>query len=219
MNAGVTFPPTGAPHDVGPSVPARKRVRRTLILLTIVSVLPVAASYFAFYLWQPQGRVNHGDLLRPTALPLNGLPGVGGQGGFARAELEGKWTLLVAAPADCDAACSRVLYVSRQARLAQAKELPRVGRLFLVKGAGEPATDLLQRHEGLRVARADAGWLAALPGADAAGAQLYLIDPLGNVMMRFSDDIDTIRSARGVTKDLQRLLKYSALGRGSGSGE
>lgn len=214
MNATVTFPSGGASNDGERSARARKRARRTLILLAIVSVLPVAASYFAFYVWQPQGRVNHGELIAPVPLPQHGLPGAGGQGGLERAELEGKWTLLVAAPADCDAACSRALYVSRQARLAQAKELPRVGRVFLVKGAGEPAAERLRPHEGLRVARADAAWLGALPGADAAGAQLYLVDPLGNVMMRFADDTDTTRSARGITKDLQRLLKYSALGRG-----
>lgn len=215
MNATVAFPTADGSNDPQRSAVARRRARRTLMLLALVTVLPVAASYFTFHVWQPQGRVNYGTLIAPTPLPAQGLPGAGGQPALSRTELEGQWTLLVAAPASCEAACARALFVSRQARLAQAKELSRVGRVYLVTGAGEPAADRLRGHEGLRLARADAAWVDALPGADAEGGTVFLVDPLGNVMMRFADDPDTIRTARGITKDLQRLLKYSALGRGS----
>lgn len=201
--------------EMPPTVPpaARRRARRTLVLLAVVCTLPVVASYLMFYVWQPQGRVNHGALLEPTPLPRAVLVGAAGQPALARDQIEGQWTLLMVAPAACDEACSRALYVSRQARLAQAKEMERVGRLWLLTGAGEPAADNLAAHEGLRLARADAAWLAALPGADIAG-RVFLVDPLGNVMMRFDDEPDTTAAARGMTKDLQRLLKYSALGRG-----
>jgi hypothetical protein len=104
-----------------------RRGRRTLLLLALVCLLPVAASYLAFYVWPPQGRVNHGRLVGPLALPAGTLAGAGGQPALARSEFEGRWTLLVVAPAGCDAACTRALYVSRQARLAQAKEMERVG--------------------------------------------------------------------------------------------
>lgn len=202
--------PTQGPE---PTAAMRRRARRTLVLLAVVCVLPVLASYLAFYVWQPQGRVNHGTLLAPTALPATILPGAGGQAPLRRGELERQWTLLVAAPSACDAACARALYVSRQARLAQAKDMERVGRVWLVTDAGDPAADVLAEQHGLRLARADAAWLAAL-GDGGKAAQVFLVDPLGNVMMRFVDDADTTRAARGLTKDLQRLLKYSALGRG-----
>lgn len=203
--ASVAPPPPGARA-------ARRRARRTLMLLAFVCVLPVAASYLAFYVWQPQGRVNHGTLLPPAALPATVLDGAGGQAALARGDLERQWTLLVAAPAACDAACGRALYVSRQARLAQAQDMERVGRVWLITDGGEPGAHALSGHDGLRLVRADAAWLAALGGA--AAGQVFLADPLGNVMMRFDDDTDTTRTARGLTKDLQRLLKYSALGRG-----
>ena len=45
---------------------ARRRGRRTLLLLALVCVLPVLASYAMFYLWQPEGRVNNGSLLQPV---------------------------------------------------------------------------------------------------------------------------------------------------------
>lgn len=215
MNDSLTLHRANAPADLQSHAPGqRRRSRRTLLLLAIVCVLPVLASYFTFYVWQPQGRVNHGTLLRPAMLPATVLDGVSGQTPLARAELERRWTLVFAAPSACDAACGRALYVSRQARLAQAQDAERVARVWLVTDAGAPAAPLMSGQEGLRLARADAAWLAAL-GPDATAGAVFLVDPLGNVMMRFDDDSDSIRAARGLTKDLQRLLKYSALGRGA----
>lgn len=213
MPMTLALPPAADPVT-GRTAAASRRARRTLLLLAFVCVLPVFASYFAFYVWQPQGRVNHGALLTPSALPQTVLAGVSGQPGLGRGAFERQWTLLVAAPAACDATCARALYVTRQARLAQAKDMERVGRVWLVTDGAEPAAAIFDGQDGLRAARADAAWRAALPGADTGTAQVFLVDPLGNVMMRFADDGDTTRAARGVTKDLQRLLKYSALGRG-----
>lgn len=208
-----TTEPVTAPARLSVPPAQRRRARRTLLLLALVCVLPVLASYLAFYIWQPQGRVNHGELLTPTPLPTSALPGAGGQPPLARAELEGHWTLVVTAPAACDAACRRALYVSRQARTAQAKEMARVARLWLVTDGGALAAGAGVAKEGLRLARADAAWLAVLPGAAESGT-VFLVDPLGNVMMRFAHQADTTAAARALTKDLQRLLKYSALGRG-----
>jgi len=214
MSSGTLTSPDA--ETLGPVPPAlRRRARRTLLLLALVCVLPVLASYFMFYVWQPQGRVNSGALLPLTPLPQSGLNGLGGQPALTRSELEGRWMLVVAAPAECDAACERAMYVSRQARIAQAKEMERVGRLWLVSDGAEPAADHLPGAsvaDQLRIARADAAWLAALP--QWAPGAIHLVDPLGNVMMRFDDPGDTTAAARALTKDLQRLLKYSALGRG-----
>ncbi|WP_249115770.1 hypothetical protein [Azoarcus sp. L1K30] len=191
---------------------ARGNGRRTLLLLAFICILPVLASYFMFYVWPPQGRVNHGDLVTPTPLPATVLPGAGGQGDLRSEELEGRWTLLFVGPAACTEACARAAYVSRQVRIAQAKEMARVGRVWLLEDAADPQVSVLERQADLRLARADAAWLAALPSA--APGSVWLIDPLGNVMMHFADDVDTTAAARAMSKDLQRLLKYSALGRG-----
>ena len=204
--------PQSRPVDV-------RRGRRTLALLAFVCLLPVAASYAMFYLWPPQDRVNHGELIAPLALPSATLAGAAGQPALARDEVEGRWTLLVAGPAACDAVCERALYVSRQARLAQAKEMDRVARLRVLTDDGAvPAAAIAadELHEDVRLARADAAWRASLQGAGLAegGSGLFLVDPLGNLMMRYADASDTTAHARGVSKDLQRLLKYSALGRG-----
>lgn len=193
-----------------------RRGRRKLLLLAFVCVLPVLASYLMFYLWQPSGRVNHGTLLTPAALPERTLAGLAGQPALTAAELRERWTLVVVAGAACTPACERALYVARQSRIAQGQEMERVGRLWLVADAGElSADDFAARfgaHEDLRAARAEDGWLAHFPAAH--DGAIFLVDPLGNVMMRFDDQADAVTGARELTKDLQRLLKYSALGRG-----
>ncbi len=190
----------------------RARGRRTLLLLALVCVLPVAASYLTYYVWQPSGRVNYGELITPTPLPDGTLPGAPGQAPLSREALNGRWTLLYAGPPECPAACEAALFTMRQARLAQGKELERVARAWLVNGTASAVQLPADRVEGVQLGHVDpaagAPWLAALPGAP-AGTHLYLIDPLGNVMMRFPPQADIKR----VAKDLQRLLKYSALGR------
>ncbi len=208
---------------VPPSASRPARGRRTLLVLALVCVLPVLASYLSFYLWPPSARVNHGVLLPPTPLPAVTLAGAGGQPKLALDELLGRWTLVHAAPAACAPECAAALYLMRQARLAQGKEQDRVGRLWLLTGPDEAAAGASAAgatEPGLRLARAAPAWLAALPVAEGESA-VFLVDPLGNVMMRFAvpaaggAEAATTAAIRGVIKDLARLLKYSALGRGA----
>ncbi len=184
-----------------------RSARFTLVMLALVCTLPVVASYAAFYVWQPQGTVNYGELLTPAPLPEATLEGLAGQPPVTRATLEGHWTLAYAGEPDCGEVCRAALYAMRQAHLAQGKESGRVERLWLVAPGAEPAPDAVADQRGLRVARADAAWLQRLPDAH-AGRHVYLVDPLGNVMMRFPEQPDIKR----VIKDLQRLLKYSGMG-------
>ncbi len=187
--------------------------RRVLLLLAAMCILPVAASYFSYYVWPPSGRMNYGALILPTALPRASLAGAAGQPPLARAELEGRWTLVLAAPATCAEACRQALYRMRQARLAQGEEMGRVGRVWLLTDGAEPASDIFAAEPGLRLARAGGDWLARLP-ENVRGEQIFLVDPLGNVMMRFPAQADTLAATQGMIRDLRRLLKYSALGRG-----
>ena len=61
--------------------------------------------------------------------------------------------------------------------------------------------------EGTRIESA-AGIGAAFPAAGAITNHIYVIDPLGNLMMRFPRDPDPSR----MLEDLQRLLKVSRIG-------
>ena len=182
---------------------ARRASTRTLWLIAAVCVAPVLASYAAYYLFPRERQVNYGELL-PTALaPM--LAGVGGDGAAFKLDmLRGKWVLLSIGGAACDEACERGLYATRQARSMQGKDQDRIVRVLLLAGDAVPGTAMLEQHPGLRVVRApDAA--QAFPGAPGTA---YLIDPLGNLVLRYPGNADI----KGVAKDLGRLLKASRIG-------
>jgi len=182
-----------------------RKARRTLIALIAVCVLPVAASYFAFYVWQPEGRMNYGTLVRPTPLPEGGLSNLAGEP-VERVALIGKWTYLIAAPSSCDEACQQALYFTRQVRTAQAKDMERVNRVWLVTDRGVPSGALLDAHDGLQVVVADDRWRDRFTAE--GQPRVWLVDPQGYVMMRYPDTLEPKR----MIKDIGRLLKYSQQG-------
>lgn len=181
--------------------------RLTLVLLALVCVLPVVASYLTFYLWPPARQMNYGELVGPAPVPEGAIAPVAGAA-FDPASLKGRWTLAYVGPAACDAACRQSLYFMRQVRTAQGKEMERVERLWLVAGPGQPGPEALEGQQGLGVARTDPAWLDRLGGDGAAAGRIHLIDPLGLVMMRYPATPEPKR----MIKDLERLLKYSRVG-------
>jgi hypothetical protein len=180
------------------------RGRRILLLLAAITVAPVLASYTIYYFFPRSTQVNYGTLL-PTA-PAPEIRGERADGTPWRlAELRGRWVLLVAGDGRCDAACQRKLYATRQARTMQGREQDRIVRVWLVSGASAPDPSVLTEQPGLvTVGVADAA-LAALPAGPGA---IYLIDPLGNLVLQYSDDPDI----KGISKDLGRVLKASGIG-------
>ncbi len=172
----------------------KHRGRRTLVLLALVCALPVVASYATYYLWRPDGRVNYGELIEPSPLP-SPLATVAD-------DIRGRWTLVYASDGPCDAACETALYYMRQVRTAQGEHMDRVERLWL--RADSDVAAVRDELDGMVVARVGRDTLSALPATE----QVLLVDPLGNVMMRFPADPDPKRMIR----DLARLLKYSRIG-------
>jgi hypothetical protein len=85
--------------------------------------------------------------------------------------------------------------------------MDRIERVWLVLDAGRPAPELARLHDGAVVARAAPELLAALPATEVRD-HIYLLDPHGNVMLRFPKHADPKR----MIKDLERLLKYSGIG-------
>ncbi|WP_341677647.1 hypothetical protein [Niveibacterium sp. SC-1] len=185
------------PVDTG----ARLRGRRTLILIALVCLAPVVASYLTFWFWKPAAAANYGELLEAAPWKPAQLRKPGGES-LDPASLKGRWLMVYSGAAACDAACSNSLWVQRQVRTAQAKEMGRVARVWLVTDGGTPAPTLLAEHPDLLVLRAEAS--AAPQG------RIELVDPLGNLMMRYPAEPEPKR----MIKDLTRILKYSPLGKG-----
>jgi cytochrome oxidase Cu insertion factor (SCO1/SenC/PrrC family) len=171
-----------------------------------VCALPLAAAVVAYFFLPPSGRVNYGDLVEPRPLPAVRLARVDGAP-FALDELKGKWIMLHLDAAGCAAPCQAKLFGMRQSRLAQGDNADRVARVWLVEGTGSPPAPLARLLEGVVLVRAAPELMAALPGAEPRD-HVYLLDPRGNLMLRFPKDADPQR----MIKDLRRLLKYSGIG-------
>ena len=113
--------------------PRARGGKRTLLLIAAVALAPVVASYAAYYLFPRAPAANYGTLL-PTA-PIAGIEGTRPDGSpFRLEDLRGRWVLLAHGRGDCDAACERKLYATRQARTMQGREQERVVRAWLVVG-------------------------------------------------------------------------------------
>jgi cytochrome oxidase Cu insertion factor (SCO1/SenC/PrrC family) len=199
------------------------RQRRMLIALALLFFAPLGLAFYLYYghvSWRPGGRVNHGDLIEPPRpLPAVGLPAVTGlvtaSGRTDPDFLKRKWTLLYWGPGSCSSRCRADLYNTRQVRIALNRDMDRVQRVFLAEGACCDLDFLRGQHPDLVTVRAtpDAEPLLALlsdgGGGGAAGAdRIYLIDPLGNLMMSYAPDANP----KGMLEDVKRLLGLSHVG-------
>lgn len=179
-----------------------------MLAIAALCLAPFVAALIAYYYWQPQGGINYGELIPARPLidpPLRRLD----QRAFRLSELRGKWILLQLDQADCAAACQAKLYGMRQVRLAQGREMERVERVWLILDEAPLQTLLMREYDGTRMLRA-AGSPIVAEFASAGGVRdhIYLIDPHGNLMLRFPKNADPSR----MNKDLGRLLRASRIG-------
>ena len=148
--------------------------RLKLALIFVACVAPFPLGWLTYELgWGVRGGGgNYGELIppRPVAGPL--------------APLKGKWVLVTFDPAACDSACEKKLYIVRQIRRAQGRDAERIERLWVVTDGGKPRPEVLAAIEGSHIAVGE----LAFPGKPAE--DIYLVDPRGNLMMRFAKDPD-----------------------------
>lgn len=182
--------------------------RTKLLLLLGFFAVPMVAAWIAYLGWHPARHKNYGDLLPAHPLPptsgksLNGEP-------FNLLQLKGKWVMVFVGPAACNAACARQLYYMRQTRTAQGKDQDRIERVWILTDSGAPDVTLLNSHPGLIVWRVqDHAFLDQFPHSHEGAMPIYLVDPLGNLMMRFPEPTDP----KGMMKDLNLLMRASQIG-------
>ena len=187
----------------------RRRNRIKLLAILAVCAAPVIASYFTYYVIKPDGRTNYGELIEPQrSLASLALAATGAAPDPGLAAMRGKWLLITLADEGCDAACEQRLVVMRQVRLTTGKDRDRVERALLVAGSPTPPA-VLTEHEGLQVVATDRESLERLRQAAGATAPgILIVDPLGNLMMRYPTEPDPNR----MKKDLAKLLRASRVG-------
>jgi len=210
-------------HGEDAAVDPVKRRRSRLQLIAIVAVFGVPLLLAVIWLQVVQsggggelGDTSRGELIRP-AVPLEAFALEGADGETFDAEtFRGRWTMLYVPSGACDEDCERSLYHMRQVRLALNHRMTRVQRLVVPSGGAELPGPLLAEHPGLLVAVGDeadrdafaARVEAARGGLPAIEDAVYLVDPFGNLMMRFGPELPPGE----MLKDIKHLLKVSKIG-------
>lgn len=214
---GLTVHSLPAPREAVERDSRRTRMGRLKMLAVLaVCAAPVIASYFMYYVVRPEGRRNYGELIEPQRpLPALAATTIDGKP-VALPSLRGQWLLVSVAQGACDAACEQHLYLQRQLREGLGKEKDRLDWVWLVTDGAQVRESLrpaLGQATVLRLGGAQlAQWLAPDSGSRLAD-HLYLVDPMGNWMMRFpavsGQGVDTA-AAKNIKRDLERVLRASA---------
>lgn len=187
------------------------RRNRALYLLIAVSLAPIIASYFAYFVAPPAARTNYGTLVEPQR-PVPDIPATGLDGtAFDARALKDRWVLVMVDGGACDAPCESKLLHMRQQRIMTGKERESIERIWFITDGEPVAGRLIREYEGTILVRVDERHLRpvlALPdGPDASlRDHIWLVDPLGNLMLRWPRDPDP----KGTRSDIARLLKVSS---------
>lgn len=186
------------------------KAQRVIVLFFIIGLFLVLGPYVFYSWWKPVAQINKGKLLetRSAGLQLLVLEGVTPVKMLADS-VKKKWVFLTVQTADCDARCQNKLYLMRQIRTAQGENMDRIERVWVILGEGQPDPKLLKAHPGLHLTRAsNLASLEQLPLGKDPGACIFVIDPLGNLVIRYDDRSEP----KDLLKDMGRLLRFSGIG-------
>jgi hypothetical protein len=184
--------------------------RIKMVLLMLVAASPVILSYFTYYVIRPEGRQNYGELIEPLRPIPAGLKGVNAQRQEVElTSLKNQWLFVSVGDSLCDERCQNHLYYQRQIREGLGKEKDRLDWVWLRTGSPE-LSEVLQLATAQAVvlhmqAQDIAAWLEPAPGYGLAD-HLFVVDPMGNWMMRFPAQADP----KQMRRDINRLLRASS---------
>ena len=193
----------------------RARGRRTLLIVAAIFFVPVIAAFALYYgqLWRPSGSSSKGELITP-ARPLEVVGVRHTDGSPAPPEVfADKWTLIYIGDGACDPDCRNALVFGRQSRLSLNNEMTRVQRIFLATGHCCANDYFAAEHPGMIVLDASSPEAAQLLGQfpPERSQSLFIVDPLGNLMMRH-DAGAASQTSKDLLTDLKKLLKLSHIG-------
>lgn len=181
-----------------------------LILIALLFVTPIFfAGLLYFYLptWQPEQRKHRGELLSPVqSLPALTLTTLEGTIQTWQTLQNKKWLLLATISHPCQDSCEQALYKLRQTYLALQHRAARVQRAALFEQRPSQLDTLQQQFAGTAFLHSATNTSPTfLP---LAKNTIYLIDPLGNIILRYQEE----HSATALLHDIKHLLKLSSIG-------
>lgn len=197
------------------------RSRAPIIAILLICLVPVVMAFLAYYVpslgLRSEVRTHGGELIepqRPIPAPADlalrdeqGAP-------FDLRQFKGQWLLISTGPGACPETCVRGLFVLRNSHASQGKDVLRLERILFVTDDAPISPVVHHAYVGTHILRADprqlAAWLApkATDPAHALAVRLWIVDPLGHLMMQFPDTVPP----EGVRDDLRTLLRNSGIG-------
>lgn len=197
-----------------------KKNRKVIIILLFIFVAPLIYAIWLYNTgWRPTSTSNYGELIIP-ARPLAAftLKTLEGQK-FVLDDIKQKWIMIYIGSASCKKACQDNIYKMRQVHTLQAKKQPRVQRLMILTdnvGLTELQVLLNKEYPKMIVVSGSGDEVKKLveqfrieKGEAVVGQhRIYLMDPLGNLMMYYPQGMD----GGNIHKDLKNLLRKSQIG-------
>lgn len=193
-----------------------KKNRTTLIIIFAMSIIPFSIAWYMAKnpQWMQKG-TNYGELITPpVTVDYRSITGYDAFSNENMKELKGHWVLVNVIPqAQCQAVCVETVHNTRQLHLAMNKDVTRIRRLVLMFDNLPAALvdEFAKEDSRLLRAKADAGLAAQLKALNQGAVQdgmLFLMDPLGNIMMKYPQGFEL----KQVKSDLGKLLRISQIG-------
>ena len=190
------------PGTVAAAASSQRKGRLIILAIVAIGVLPLLAALYFRYVSPPEVKATVGQPLDPVPLPFALLQRMD-RVAMEHSEVSGKWMVIFAAPGACDDRCQQALYLTRQARTAQGRNVARVDRYWLVTDAITPAASLMAAHPDLVLITAtDASVLKLLGGSESR--HINLVDRRGLLVFRYSDDPEP----KAFIRELGKLIKF-----------
>ena len=185
----------------------KKTDKITLIPIILILGSPVLISTTFYFMGYRPGSMNYGDLLEVQKLKGDGINQIDNTI-FRMKDLHGKWAMVTIDSGECNEACQSKLYYMRQVRTIQHTEKDRVERLWLIDDNKTVSDELLEEYKGTLFIKAkDSELVKAIETEEVHRKHIYLVDFMGNLMMRFPEDLEP----KKMSEDIKRLLHVSQL--------
>ena len=187
----------------------QKAGRRNFLIINALFFGPLAIAVFIYFTggWRPMGSTEVGELLWPPVT----IPNIVIQEATdtqPRKQLRGIWTMIYAGPGDCAEPCATRLDRAAQMRLTFGKDAKRIQVVFLADSEPVDVDDLVAKQPALQVLSPEQSADALVVIGDYQPGELYLVDPQGNIILKYAGDI----AIEDVRKDVKKLLKLSQIG-------
>ena len=187
----------------------RRKSQRIFLLIVLVSVLPIAAAYIAFFtgIGIPSQTVNTGVFIKP-AISLEPLVS---SEKWQDWQIDKKWRLLIPLSEGCFNECEINLYTTRQVHIRLDQRSNRLQRIAVILDdsfSSSRLDEIKKQHPGLQIMTANpdtvAAWFKTLDKLPYKN-NYFLIDQEGRAMMAY----DQQHHGNDVLRDIKRALKYS----------